>query len=95
MEPALIIIGIITLLFIWWNLLISLKIINYLKSKGEAASLFNNRFFIKGKIFKFLPLYRKITFEKDGKVGPLYFLFYMTFLVSLLFLSAGIFMAAS
>jgi hypothetical protein len=90
MNTPVLIIGIITLLLIWWNLSVSIKIINYLKNKGKEVSLFNNMIFVKGKIFKYLPLYRKVTIEKDGKVGSLYNTFYLSFILSIVFLGIGI-----
>jgi hypothetical protein len=90
MEGMVIIIGIITLIFIWLNLLVSIRIMGFLKSKGETASLFNNNFFVKGKIFKYLPIYKKITLEIEGKVGFLYFFFFMTLFFFLTFLFTGI-----
>lgn len=92
MNTSVIIIGIITLLLIWWNLSVSIKIIEYLKIKGEKVSLFNNVFFVKGKIFKYLPLYKKVTLEIEGKVGSLYHTFYLTFILFMLFLGVGIIM---
>ena len=88
-NPA-IIIGIICLLFIWWNLLVSVRIMRYLKSKGQKVSLFDNLFFVKGKIFAYLPLYKKISQEEDGKTGPLYLKFYFTFSLFILFLITGL-----
>jgi len=94
MNNSVIIIGIIALVFIWWNLWISMKIIKYIKSKGEEASLFNNRFFIKGKIFSYLPLYKKLSLKEDGKVGQLYYNFYMSFIMFLAFLLVGLVMVS-
>ncbi len=92
MNKSVIIIGIIALGFIWWNLWISVKIIKYIKSKGEEASLFNNGIFIKGKIFSYLPLYKKLSLKEDGKVGQLYYNFYISFIMFLAFLIAGLIM---
>ncbi len=85
-----ILIGIATLILIWANLWISIRIIAYLKEKGEEASLFTNRMFIKGKIFSYLPLYKKISQETDGKTGPLYYAFYGSFLLFMLLLLIAI-----
>jgi hypothetical protein len=90
MNTSIIIIGIVVLLFIWWNLSISIKIIDYLKSEGQEVSLFNNMIFVKGKIFKYLGLYKKTTIEKNGKVGSLYNAFYLSFILSMVFLGIGI-----
>jgi hypothetical protein len=94
MNSIAIIIGVITLLFIWWNLWVSTKIVKYLKNKGEDVSLYNNGFFVRGKIFKYLPLYRKLSIEDTGKVGQLYITFYITFFTFLAFLIFGIAMVA-
>jgi hypothetical protein len=92
MNTPAIIIGVMALLLIWLNLWVSVKIINYLKSKREDVSLFNGMIFVKGKIFKYLPLYKKISFEEKGKVGELYAAFYITFFLFLIFLGLGIIM---
>jgi hypothetical protein len=86
--------GVITLLLIWWNLWISIKIVKYLNEKGQDASLFRHGFFIKGKIFRYLPLYRKLTLEKTGNVGRLYSLFYVSFILMLAVLLIGISVAS-
>lgn len=90
MTKTMIIIGIATLVLIWANLWISIRIIAYLKDKGEEASLFTNRMFIKGKIFSYLPLYKKTSKDTDGKTGPLYYAFYGSFLLFMLLLLIGI-----
>lgn len=94
MNIKLIIIGAIALIFIWWNLWISRKIIKYIKSKGEEASLFNNGIFVKGKIFSYLPLYKKLSLQEDGKVGQLYYNFYLSFILFFAFLLAGLVMVS-
>lgn len=90
MNNTIIFIGLITLIFIWLNLWISTRIINYLKSKGVKASMSRHGIFVKGKIFKYLPLYKKISLEHDGKVGHLYYLFYTSFALALLFFGIGL-----
>lgn len=92
MDNVVIIIGFICLLFLWWNLYISTKIIDFLRGKGEKANLFQAGFFIKGRIFNYLPIYKKYSMEEDGKPGTLYYLFYFTFYMMLLFLGLGILM---
>jgi len=94
MNSIAIIIGVITLLIIWWNLWVSTKIVKYLKNKGEDVSLYSNGFFVRGKIFKYLPLYRKLSIEDTGKVGQLYLTFYITFFSFLTFLIFGIALVA-
>lgn len=90
MTKTILIIGCATLVLIWVNLWISVKIIAYLNSKGHKAGLFKNRMYVKGKIFKYLPLYKKVSKETDGKVGILYYSFYATFLLFILLLIIGI-----
>ena len=94
MNTSAIIVGVITLLLIWLNLWVSIKIIDYLKSKGEDVSLFNGGFFVRGKIFKYLPLYKKLTLEEGGKVGGLYTTFYITFFLFLFFFGLGLTMVS-
>ena len=90
MKILVIAIGIIILLFIWWNLWVSVNIVKYLKDKGEDASLFNNKIFIKGKIFKYLPVYKRLSLEEYGKTGPLYYTFYLSLVLSFIFLLIGL-----
>ena len=90
MIKTIIIIGLATLIMLWVNLWISVRIIAYLKGKGENASLFTNSIYVKGKIFRYLPLYKRISKETDGKVGGLYYAFYGSFVLILLFLMMGI-----
>lgn len=92
MNTSVITIGVITLVLIWYNLRISIEIINYLKHQNQEVSLFNGGFFVKGKIFTYLPLYKKVTLEAEGKVGPLYYSFYVTFVLFMLSLGIGIIM---
>ena len=82
--------GFITLLFLWYNLFVSISVLNYLKSKGFEVSLFNGGFFVKGKIFKYLPVYKEETFRNTGKTGALYFQFYLSFLLTMVFLILGL-----
>ena len=90
MEDIVIVFGAICLLFIWWNLWVSLEIVKYLKKKDQPASLFQKGFFIKGKIFEYVPVYREITRKDTGKTGSLYHLFYISFVGMCLFFLLGI-----
>lgn len=85
-----IVFGLITLILIWYNLHLSTSIVNYLKENGSEASLFTNGFYVRGKIFKYLPLYKEISFKKKGKIGSLYYLFYYSFMGIFFFLLLGI-----
>lgn len=84
-----VIFGLLALAFLWYNLYITTRIIKYLKSKGENASLFNGGVYIKGKIFKYLPLYEEHTYREEGKVGGLYTLFYISFVGLIISLLLG------
>lgn len=94
MNVEAITIGFIILFFLWWNLAISVKIVDYLQKYHRDISLSNYGFFVRGKIFKYLPLYKKTTLEREGKVGPLYFSFYATFFMAMICLAMGIAMVA-
>ena len=74
-----VIFGLIALAFLWYNLYVSTAIIKYLKSRGEDASLFDGGVYVKGKIFKYLPLYEEHTYRETGRVGGLYPQFYISF----------------
>ena len=89
MKPS-IILGLTTLTFLWYNFYVSLKIVNYLKSNGVDASLFSKGFYVKGKIFKYLPSYKETTLKKEGKVGSLYSQFYVSIIGLFVFLVLGI-----
>ena len=90
MDSIAIIIGVVALMLIWGNLSISIKIVKYLRNEGFDASLFNNGFYVKGKIFDYVPLYKKVTMKKTGKTGKWYSLFYTSFILILVFLLLGI-----
>lgn len=85
-----IIFGFIALIFLWYNFYVSISIVKYLKSNGKEASLFTKGFYVKGKIFKYLPLYKETTVKKEGKTGNLYAQFYFSFLSMLFFLVLGL-----
>lgn len=82
--------GFIALGFLWYNLYVTISIIKYLKSKGEDASLFSRGIYIKGKIFKYLPMYEEHTYKEEGRVGGLYTQFYISFVGLMISLFIGI-----
>jgi hypothetical protein len=53
-----VIFGILALIFVWYNLYVSVQIVNYLREKHYDVSLFNGGIYVRGKIFKYLPLYK-------------------------------------
>ncbi|MCA6074397.1 hypothetical protein [Fulvivirga sedimenti] len=87
---AAIIFGGVALFFLWYNLFVSIRIVDYLRKNEQNATLFNSGFFVKGKIFKYLPIYKEVSFNKEGKVGNLYQQFIISFLGIMLFLLLGI-----
>lgn len=95
MQGFVIFLGVLALLLIWWNLWVSRLIVLYLRDKGESASLFKFGFFIKGKIFSYLPLYRKRSLEDEGKVGKLYWQFYFSFATAMFLIIIGVIMLGS
>ena len=90
MNSFAIVFGVLALVLIWWNLWISTQIVKFLKSKGQDASLFKNGFFVKGKIFDYLPKYKELTKGETGKTGKYYVQFYVTFIGMLIMLLFGI-----
>lgn len=82
--------GFLALLMLWYNLYVSTGIIRYLRAKDPTVSLFNGGFFIKGKIFTYLPRYRERTLKETGTVGSLYVQFYFSFILLVVFLVLGI-----
>ena len=85
-----ILIGVITLGFILWNLWVSIRIVKYLNENNVKAKIAHQR----GKIFSFLSIYKKLTVEQNGKVGSLYRLFFISFILFALFLLIGITLVA-
>lgn len=83
------------LFLIWWNLWVSREIVIYLNKKGERVSLFKFGFFIKGKVFSYLPLYRKRSLEEEGQVGKLYWQFYFSFAAAIFLVMIGVLMLGS
>ena len=90
MNSFAIVFGFLALLLIWWNLYISINIVNYLKKEGFDASLFRNGFYVKGKIFNYLPLYKEHTLKKTGKTGKYYVQFYVSFIGMLIMFLFGL-----
>ncbi len=85
-----VIFGILALIFLWYNLFISSQIMNYLRQKDLNVSLFNGVIFVRGKIFKYLPLYKETSLKHEGRIGSLYNKFYLSFAGVLLFFLLGI-----
>ena len=49
-----------------------------------------NYFLIRIYIYKYINQYRKITMEENGKVGPLFYSFIVSFILALVFAIVGI-----
>lgn len=82
--------GLLCLTFLWVNLWASIRIIAYLQSRGEKASMFSGGFFVKGKIFQYLPLYKRHTQKETGKTGSLYYIFTISFILFIISMIAGL-----
>lgn len=90
MKPF-IIYGLLALVFIWYNLYLSNSIVNYLKQHQKEASLFDKGgLFVRGKIFKYLPIFKNTSLKVEGKVHSNYHLFYLSFFLYLFFLILGL-----
>lgn len=89
-NSLIIIVGIILFGCILWNLYVSIQIVTYLNENNIESKIAHQR----GRIFKFLPLYKKISFEKTGKVGKLYNSFILSFVLYIIFLLIGILLVA-
>jgi hypothetical protein len=76
-NDFIILIGIIALGLLLWNLWVSIQIVKYLNANNIKAKIAHQR----GKIFRFLPVYKKSTIETTGKPGPLYNLFVLSFVL--------------
>jgi hypothetical protein len=83
-------IGLVCFGLLMWNLWISIQIVKYLNDHNIKAKIAHQR----GRIFKFLPIYKKTTYESTGKVGPYYNLFFISFFLFSICLIIGIAFAA-
>lgn len=79
-------IGIISVGLLLWNLWVSIQIVKYLNDNNVNARIAHQR----GRIFRFLPVYKKITIEATGKIGPLYSFFVLSFVLFSICLLIGI-----
>ena len=66
-NSALVFIGVLALVFLIWNFIISVRIMNYLKTHGEKVNPATMHF----KIFDNANKYKQITLNETGKVGNL------------------------
>lgn len=85
-RSVLIVIGMICFGLLIWNLWVSIQIVKYLKDHKIRARIAHKR----GEIFKFLPVYKKTTYELTGQVGPLYSQFFISFFLFVICLIIGI-----
>lgn len=78
--------GLAALVFLVWNFTISIRIMNYLKAKGEKV----NPALMHVRIFDSAQKYKRFTIEEEGKPGKLYAPFWLSFVLFALFLLLGI-----
>ena len=83
--------GLFALSFLIWNIVISISIVNFLKESGIKADLRWLRFMA----FGYAKKYKEITFEKDGKIGSLYYYFLVSMILFISTLIIGIILAYS
>ena len=83
--------GGICLVCLWVNLWASNRIIEFLRASGKDASLFKGGFFIKGKIFSYLPEYRDLA-RRNGRPTHLLSVFWISFALALTAFVFGVFL---
>lgn len=89
-NSAILIIGVLALILLIWNFLISARIMNYLKKHGEKVNPATMHF----KIFDNASKYKQITLNETGKVGNLYTPFIISFALFAVVLITGMIMVA-
>ena len=73
--------GILALSFLYINYELSIKIIDYLKARGEKF----NPSFMRINIFKNAQLYKQFKLQENGHIGKEYYAFIITFALFVLF----------
>lgn len=89
-ESLVILIGIIALVILIWNFVISIRIMKYLNRHGEKINHATMHF----KIFENASKYKQLTLNETGKVGNLYTPFIISFVLFAVVLLSGIIMVA-
>ena len=69
----------------------SVMITMFLSKRGTKI----NYLFIRIYIYKYVNQYRRITTEENGKVGPLFYSFIISFILALLFAIVGAILKAT
>ena len=85
-SSLMILVGILALIFLVWNFVISARIMDYLKKHGEKVNPATMHF----KIFDNATKYKKITLCESGMVGNLYNSFIISFVIFAIILFSGI-----
>jgi len=67
------------------GVLFSIMITAFISKRGTKI----NYLLIRIYIFKYVNQYRKITIEENGKVGPLFYPFIVSFILALIFAIVG------
>jgi hypothetical protein len=83
--------GIACLVCLWINLWASTRIIEFMNAKGHKASLFKDGFFIKGKIFSYLPQFGDLA-KREGRTTYLLPVFWISFALAFIAFFVGIFL---
>ena len=90
-ESLVILIGIIALVILICNFVISIRIMKYLNGHGEKINHATMNF----KIFENASKYKQLTLNETGKVGNLYNPFLISFAIFALILLSGIILAST
>jgi hypothetical protein len=85
-ENLTLLFGVIALIFLVWNFTISIRIMNYLKGKGEKV----NPALMHVRIFNSAQKYKQYTTGETGKPGKLYGQFIICIILFAIFLLMGI-----
>ncbi|MCY1720688.1 hypothetical protein OU798_10060 [Prolixibacteraceae bacterium Z1-6] len=85
-KTQMMIFGVIALIFLIWNCVVSVRIMNFLNNRGEKV----NPATMHVQIFKSAKKYREFTTSESGKPGKHYGPFWISLLLFALFLFLGI-----
>ncbi len=85
-NSVILVIGVLAFIILVWNFTISVRILNYLKSRGEKV----NPATMHVQIFDNASKYKQLTLKETGKIGNLYNVFLLSFSIFAIILLSGI-----
>lgn len=77
---------ILAIIFVLCGVLFSSMIMAFISKRGTKVNYLLLRIYI----YKYVNQYRKITIEENGKVGPLFYPLFVSFMLALIFAIVGI-----